>query len=476
MHTKRTRRLSLAAVIPLALLAVGCTEDEPAAPDLDSEAVPRPAFSQAESEATDQHVIVMGKKIPKGFTADVEALGGTVERTHPEIGVLTVSGLSDEAAATLAEMSAVEDISRDYMVQWVPDLEDMDVREAGAPSAAGDQSGASFFFGQWNLRQIDANDAWLVTNQGAGATVAILDTGIDPTHQDLAGRVDLANSTSLLTPGSSLCNSVLGLPDEETIFDFNFHGSFVAGIVSSNGLGMGSVAPVATLVGVKVLNCLGFGSFGDVNAGIMAAANAGVDVINMSLGALIPDIPALKALVKSQTRAVKFAHDAGVLVVASAGNDGINLDGSGLLAIPSQIKHVESIGATGPFNQMDFDQLAFYTNFGLTGVDHMAPGGNRQGGGSILDGILSICSGFSIFFPVCGTSPTFYLFGANGTSFAAPHAAGTAAVVESQCAGDQIGKRIRRSIRKGADDLGPSGIDPFYGRGRINTNGAGAVC
>ena len=242
------------------------------------------------------------------------------------------------------------------------------------------------------------------------------------------------------------------------------------------------VAPDATLIAVKVLNCTGSGSFADIIAGILHATSVNADVINMSLSAYFPkNLPTARQLVAALNRATNFANRNGVLVVASAGNGnpltglGINLDADkNFTHIPSQSANVLSVGATGPINQANFDQLAVYTNFGVSGVDVMAPGGNRQFGGPSLDGIRSVCSTFSIFFfPTCTNFPFLNLVGGNGTSFAAPHAAGTAAVVKSDFPNKKPAQ-LEHCIFKGADDLGRKGTDNQYSHGRINVVGAAA--
>src|SRR5690606_8084886 len=103
-------------------------------------------------------------------------------------------------------------------------------------------------------------------------------------------------------------------PGEPTILDFHFHGTAVSSIVSTNGIGVGSVAPDARLCAVKVLDQFGSGTFEGLIAGIMHAANVGADAINMSLAALIPveavqdPKTGLRDLIKATQRAVNYAR------------------------------------------------------------------------------------------------------------------------------------------------------------------------
>jgi subtilisin family serine protease len=164
--------------------------------------------------------------------------------------------------------------------------------------------------------------------------------------------------------------------------DYNSHGTLSAGFIATNGIGVASVAPDARLCSIKVLRVTGAGSFGDIIAGLVLATQSGAGVINMSLGLYIDKrIAGVEGLRSAFARAVAFARDKGVVVVASAGNEGANFNEDGeMIAVPAQVKGVISVGATAPFNQQNFDMLASYSNFGSSGVDLFAPGGDFPGG------------------------------------------------------------------------------------------------
>jgi hypothetical protein len=198
--------------------------------------------------------------------------------------------------------------------------------------------------------------------------VTILDSGIDPDHIDLVGKVDLTNSATFVT--SSPC----GAADTASFVDRRWHGTFVASQITINNVGIAGVAPLTTVVGVKVFRCDGTGSFADIIAGILYAASLeDVDIINLSLGAwLLKNTPGGGALVSALNAAVNFANSQGKLVVSAAGNDAHNLDRdkSGT-SVPAQSGAAISIYATDLS-----DDLASYSNFGRSGTWVGAPGGD----------------------------------------------------------------------------------------------------
>lgn len=454
---------SIAKLTPLAgfLAAASCVE-QPVAPTRTPDAAVRytaPTRAVLGSNPARQVVALNGNE-SAAFDQAVTTLGGTIERRHPEIGLITIQGLSGDAVAALAARPDVASVGPDVTVQWIPAPEQL-FQSATAPgpivNSGTDQSGAAFFPFQWNLRVIQAPAAWAASQGGAGRHVCVLDTGVDPAHVDLAGKIDLGLSTSFVA-------------SEPTIQDFNTHGTFVSSIISSNGLGVASVAPNARLCAIKVLGTSGSGSFADVIAGILFAANEGADVINMSLGAIVDESqPGVPNLTRALQKAVDFAHSRGVVVVAAAGNEGLNLDQipNNFEELPAQLQHVVSVGATAPFHQANFDLLASYSNFGgKTGVSLVAPGGDELPGGSVFDLVLGACSHTQVTLPFsCGIGT--FLLGA-GTSFASPHVAGVAAEMNFH-PGASAANDVPGCLARGADDVGPSSI---FGAGRLDALGS----
>ncbi|MBI4371118.1 MAG: S8 family peptidase [Elusimicrobia bacterium] len=225
----------------------------------------------------------------------------------------------------------------------------------------------------WGVRAVGAPAAW-PAGRGAGVRVAVIDTGVDCGHPDL--RCDPRAGYNVLAPGAA--------PRDD-----NRHGTHVAGTIAGRGLGGGvlGVAPEATLLPVKVLNAQGGGQVSWIIAGLDWAARAGADVINLSLGSP-ENSPALE-------RAVKGALAAGAAVVCAAGNEGPE---AGSVDYPAAYPGVLAVSAASR------DWIAPFSSRGRE-VDLIAPGVE----------ILSTVPGgrYGVF---------------SGTSMAAPHVAGLAAL------------------------------------------------
>lgn len=480
LRTSRCAAFVLLALLATAVGMGGLAEAQPAEtggpPNGEKlAAAADPTLTLTAFRAGEQYLVVHQGAAPlETVEALLEEMGGWVDHEWPEMATVAVAGIDERAAHRLRRLPGVSGVYRDVELQWVAPpvaLEFVALDEPGALSAvepvvsARDPSTAFFYnFWQWNMRQIQADAAWQSSRRGAETLVCVLDTGIDATHGDLIGRV---------RPFPVSRSVVASDPLPEVFEDFNFHGTFVAALITSNGLGIASVAPEADLCAIKVLSNNGMGSFSDVIAGIVHATDVGADVINMSLGALLP-VKGFEDLVRSLQDAVDYARLRGVVVVAAAGNNRLNMDEhKDLLHIPSMLRGVLSAGATGPLNQRNFDRRASYSNYGKRGLDVMAPGGEvpvfqRR------DAIISACARFAFcsFFPFfCPCiSGGVYVHSQVGTSFASPHTAGAVAVAKSE--GHQ---KPGHCVTTGADRITESGNDPIYGRGRINVFQA-ALC
>ncbi|MCM0673708.1 S8 family serine peptidase [Micromonospora phytophila] len=174
---------------------------------------------------------------------------------------------------------------------------------------------------QWGLLQIHAEQAW-ATSTGSGVVIAVVDTGVDLSHPDLASK--LVPGATFVDCGPVSCGDgdwrgPNGRPDAG-----DEHGSHVAGIAAAatgNGVGVAGAAPDAKVMPIKVLEA-GSGSFADIAAGIRYAADHGAKVVTLSLGAL-PGSQALTltGLESAATEAIAYAHAKGVAVIAAAGNE-----------------------------------------------------------------------------------------------------------------------------------------------------------
>jgi subtilisin family serine protease len=462
MH-RPARRLA-ALLFALTGLVAACSE-QPSSPTTTSSVSATPATLSPNG----RYLVEFRQALPSGPRTFSLGAGARITREHPEVNLMTVEGLSVADAQALAARPEVATVVADAKLQWIPapgtqrsQLYPSGGHHVRVPGT--DQSTALAFPLQWNITQIAADRAWSRTPGGRGELVCVLDSGIDPEHPDLAGKIDLAVSFSTDTTFAGNADPL----------DYNGHGTGTAGLVSSNGIVIASVAPDVRLCSAKVLGDSGSGSFGDIfDAIIWAAAVAHADVINMSLGAYI-DLrePGARELVGILQHVLNFANRKGAVIVAAAGNEGIDLDHDPrrFLSIPAQLNHVVSVGATGPVLQIDFDQLAWYSNFGgRSGIDLVAPGGNFDPDPTApfydFDLVLTTCSQYAIpgiqgFDCELGD----YLIEA-GTSASAPHVSGAAAVIESALGGGSSPDRIEQCLENGANRVGPFRI---FGAGRLN--------
>jgi lantibiotic leader peptide-processing serine protease len=236
--------------------------------------------------------------------------------------------------------------------------------------------------------------------------------------------------------------------------------------VATNGIGTSGVAPHTSLVAVKVCDALGNCSFAAIIAGILHATNVGVDVINLSLGGTFPkSAPGGGTLVAALNRAVNYANRHGVLVVSGSGNDAVDLQHNGnLIATPCESGAGLCVSASGPD-----DLLASYSNYGTSAIHVAAPGGDSVAAGNPLDSmVLGPCTTRSILPALAACAANLQYLLVEGTSQAAPHVSGAAALLDAQSNGALSAARLKTALQRTADDLGEPGTDAHYGKGRLN--------
>ena len=423
---------------------------------------------------TGRQIVSFSNAVPSDFAAQVAALGGKVDWSSQDAGLASVSGISASDAPKLGSIKGVNDVVADEALAI--DLPATLTPEGGsaAPANTANPAAAFFFPRQWNMRAVSADVAWAGGHLGdSHTTVYMLDSGIDYLHLDLIGLVDLAHSIDLTgtfdvggVPFTEADTVAKYFPARLPITDLFFHGTHTAATVSSNALVAAGVNSKTTLVAVKVCTYIDACPFSSILSGVIYAAQNNADVINMSLGGAFTKAGNGK-FAGLLNKTFNFARSRGVTIVVAAGNAATDMDHDGntyetFCGTPSTI----CVAATGPTAQAsvngpwtNIDAPAFYTNFGRSAIDLAAPGGNNS------TFVWAACSETSLLVPVCGLSPTFVI-GAEGTSMAAPHVAGAAALLIQTLGRNP--SQIKAQLQQTADDLGQPGTDPFYGKGFLN--------
>jgi subtilisin family serine protease len=474
------RSASLPVVLLLGALLAGCADQTvgPAGPL----APPGAQLNKATGlSAPGNRMVVFTNAVPDDFSVTVEDLGGKVVSVFDQIGAAVVTGLDDTGALTLRKLQGVQYVEPEPMFTMGPVADPQFAAMDATPASSSDPTTAYFYPRQWNMRAIHADEAWAAGRLGsADVTVGILDSGLDYQNIDLAGLVDLGRSASFVggypdSYGYSDDDYVaMYFPGAHPIADIGFHGTHVGATVSSNGMLAAGVTSHVTLIGAKICSvALGYCPGGAITAGLLFAIDQGADVVNLSLGSNLhkSEYPGYTSIVN---RLFNYANNHGVTIVVAAGNQGIDLDHDGdLLATLCQAANAICVSATGPTAAesvngpwTDVDAPAPYSNYGRSSIDVAAPGGNAGGW------VWATCSTFSLLIPDCQTG--YYVLGATGTSAAAPHVTGIAALLVEQY-GRNPG-RIKAALQQTADDLGVAGTDPYYGKGRVNAaRAAGAM-
>lgn len=336
---------------------------------------------------------------------------GQVHQTFHVIPAV-VATLPQPAIHALEKNPLIKYIQPDYYRQYINPLVDIKGKPGPPPEEV-----------PWGVDRIDADLAWSTT-KGTGVKVAIVDTGIDMDHPDLQANVKGGYNTLVGTKGK--------YKDPDDFNDDNGHGSHCAGIVAAvdNDIGVIGVAPEAWLYGVKVLDGAGFGYDSDIIEGIQWCIDNGMQVCSMSFGGYDDD--------QAFHDAIDAGWDAGIVMVAAAGNEGYE-DPDLLPAGYSSCMAISAMDSS--------DEIASWSNYGSE-IELAAPG-------------VSIYSTYK-----GGRYTTM-----SGTSMACPHVSGVAALilaVYSNYTNDQV----RQLLWNTAEDLGAFGWDPYFGYGLVDAEAA----
>ena len=391
--------------------------------------------------------------------AAVEAAGGTLSAYFP-FGVAVASG--GDLGSIDGVQSATVDVG--YEVSLPDPMGEPVGQDYGYPPTSGDDD---FFFDlQWGHNYVGAQEAWSAGIRGQGVRVAVLDGGFDLDHPDIAPNLNLALSADFTGEGLQFA-----IPSTFS------HATHVSGTIlaADNGFGIIGVAPEAELVAVKVLSDNGSGSFANIIAGIYHASAVDADVMNLSLGTIIPRTAAptdISALAVAVGRAVLYAKQNGTLVIVSAGNAAADLDGDGdnvrfLTGMPG----TTGISALTPLNWASNPNQdlvpASYTNYGTSMVDFSAPGGSVDypgNEGCVVAGLARPCWVFDLVFST-GNNGWYW---SGGTSMAAPHAAGVAALIISENGGEMAPAAVEREMRLRVTRMA-NGKTDYFGFGLVNS-------
>ena len=295
---------------------------------------------------------------------------------------------------------------------------------------------------QWAHPTIQSPAAWDITTGSSDVVIAIIDSGVDTSHPDLASK---------LVAGYDFVG------DDNIPTDENGHGTHVAGIaaaVTNNGIGVAGMAWGARIMPVRVLDNEGRGYNSDITDGITWAYQNGADIINMSLGGT--------SYSQTMQDAVNAAHAAGSLVIAAMGNcryDSSACPSANPTQYPAAYSNVMAVAATDVG-----DSYAYYSQYG-SHCDIAAPGGELSRYGD-PNGIYSTMPTYAVYMTTYYGYTTNYDF-LQGTSQATPYVSGLAALIWS-LAPTMTNDAVQNLIQQTADDLGTAGKDQDYGWGRIN--------
>src|SRR2546423_13606052 len=470
-------------------------------------------------------VLYKGQSIQGDTGSTIQKAGGTLVYAYPQIGVAIASSTNPSFRDNLLKNSSISNAaSTAGFATQLPDTEARASSSADNGPPAGDLPSSpatdsdSLSPLQWDMRQIHTPEAHAITGGSPAVLVGDIDTGIDFNHPDLKQNIDVANSANC-TSGAP----VPGLAAQ----DDNGHGTHTAGTIAaaSNGFGIVGVAPNVHIAAIKAGNSAGFFFPEAVVCSFVWAATHGIDVTNNSYFAdpylfNCRNDPVQRAIWKAEQRAILYAEQNGVTVVAAEGNESEDLAHptvdatspdnttpvprpvtNACVVIPVEVPGVIGVTADGHAQQTDSNGnpiggylKSFYSNVGVGVTQLVAPGGDSVFGRTPEAVNGRVLSTYPPDKP-CTRSvkenigdpeePTVVYCYLQGTSMASPHVAGVAALIVSRFGkldspnGKMSHERVKAYLDQTADPhpcptFLPPTYESFFGVG--TESGTFAAC
>ncbi|MHA4845068.1 S8 family peptidase [Flavitalea antarctica] len=488
----------LIAASAASLLLLSCTKKNSITDDTSPNQLSSTALSSNRVLMDGQiNYIVLSKQqaLSSNLLEKIAAIGSITSKLDG-LGIVVASSSNPGFEQELEKLAEVQNVVRDIQLDWLKStlkgdkIVDFDetqmVNESLESSASLGLSGTNPFVPlQWSLSSVNSKGAFQAGYKGKGAVVAVLDGGFHLTHPDIVNNV-IGSKTFVPGQAAQMAN-----PGAFS------HGTHVAGIVaaSDNNIGIAGIAPEAKLMLVKVLGDNGSGAFSWIIEGVYYAANQGADIINMSLGGLLPrngqfvdnngtpndptddvkvsETKEVQDLITSMNRAFQYARKKGSLAIVAAGNDGIYVTGQGQGTFyPANCVDVVTIAANAPNDWALNENTSLfvpssYTNYGSSLISFAGPGGDFDASTTPAT-VIGITRPSYVFDMVLSAGSSTGYSWAAGTSMACPAASGVAALLVGKYNGDISTSQLESKLKSSAVDLGAPGKDPYFGNGQVN--------